>query len=307
MSKKFTVMFYNSENYGKTRILNISKQTIVVIIGLISFLLVGSIFSIFLNYRYSKEIDSLELLSGENIDMVNQIANYSNQLDQINQKVVMLDELEYRVRDLVSDQKGETLLRPVAVGGNEMDILRGYFAVADRREKEFFDSLSSSLTNMSSRLDKHEKSLTELAQFLEEQQITMLSTPTIWPVRGWVSSKFGFRKSPFSGRISFHEGLDIAARYGVDVTATAKGVIVYSGVRAGYGYMVTIDHGYGFMTRYAHNSKLLVRVGDKVQKGDSIAKVGTSGRSTGPHVHYEVLSNGVPVNPIKFIIDEGNM
>ena len=132
----------------------------------------------------------------------------------------------------------------------------------------------------------------------------MVSTPTIWPVRGWVSSKFGFRTSPFSGRRVFHEGLDIAARYGLPVRATAKGIVVFAGEKAGYGNIVTIDHGYGYMTRYGHNSSLTVKVGDKVEKGDVIAKVGSTGRSTGPHVHYEVLVNGIPVNPQKFIIDE---
>ena len=135
----------------------------------------------------------------------------------------------------------------------------------------------------------------------------MLSTPTIWPVKGWVSSPFGFRSSPFSGRRVFHEGLDIAARYGLDIHATAKGIVVYAGDKAGYGKIVTIDHGYGYMTRYSHNSRITVKVGDKVNKGDVIAKVGSTGRSTGPHCHYEVLVNGIPVNPMKFIIDENGI
>ena len=233
-----------------------------------------------------------------------QFANYIQQLDELNNKMNSLDELEYKVRELVSYQDGSRVVKQVAVGGKEVDILREYFAFSDRREQEFFDSLNETLDVMRIEINKREVSLAKLVDFLEEQRLVMLSTPTIWPVRGWVSSKFGFRTSPFSGRRVFHEGLDIAARYGIPVRSTAKGIVLYAGEKAGYGKIVTIDHGYGYMTRYGHNSSLTVKVGDRVEKGDVIAKVGSTGRSTGPHVHYEVLVNGIPVNPQKFIIDE---
>ena len=305
MSKKFTIIFYESSNFGKTRTLMLSKNLIIGILVLLSFVFMSSIILFTLNHKYSKEIASLKLLTGENIDLMNQISNYYDQLDKLNLKLASLDKLEYKVRDFISESKDESVLRPVSVGGKEIDTMRDYYAVSDRREKEFFSNLSSSLDKIDDRIDVHNDSLTELTQYLEEKNFIMLSTPTIWPTRGWVSSKFGFRTSPFSGRRVFHEGLDIAARYGIDVRATAKGVVVFSGTRTGYGYIVTIDHGYGYLTRYAHNSALLVKVGDKVEKGTPIAKVGSSGNSTGPHVHYEVLSNGIPVNPIKYIVEEG--
>ncbi len=305
MSKKFTIMFYESSNFGKTKTLMLSKNLIIGIFVLLSFVFMSSIILFTLNHKYTKEIASLKLLTGENIDLMNQISNYYDQLDKLNLKLASLDKLEYKVRDFISESKDESILRPVSVGGKEIDTMRDYYAVSDRREKEFFSNLSSSLDNIDDRIDVHNDSLTELTQYLEEKNFIMLSTPTIWPTRGWVSSKFGFRTSPFSGRRVFHEGLDIAARYGIDVRATAKGVVVFSGTRTGYGYIVTIDHGYGYLTRYAHNSRLLVKVGDKVEKGTPIAKVGSSGNSTGPHVHYEVLSNGIPVNPIKYIVEEG--
>ncbi len=305
MSKKFTIIFYESSSFGKTRTVMLSKNLIIGIFVFLSFVFMSSIILFTLNHKYTKEIASLKLLTGENIDLMNQISNYYDQLDKLNLKLASLDKLEYKVRDFISESKDESVLRPVSVGGKEIDTMRDYYAVSDRREKEFFSNLSSSLDTIDDRIDVHNDSLTELTQYLEEKNFIMLSTPTIWPTRGWVSSKFGFRTSPFSGRRVFHEGLDIAARYGIDVRATAKGVVVFSGTRTGYGYIVTIDHGYGYLTRYAHNSQLLVKVGDKVEKGTPIAKVGSSGNSTGPHVHYEVLSNGIPVNPIKYIVEEG--
>ena len=127
--------------------------------------------------------------------------------------------------------------------------------------------------------------------------------PTIWPVRGWVTSDFGVRRSPLSGHRELHAGLDIAGPSGSAVYAPGEGVVTFSGRHGGYGNMVIIDHGYGVATLYGHNSKLLVKEGDRVRRGDLIARLGSTGRSTGPHVHYEVLIDGVPVNPEKYVLE----
>ncbi len=140
--------------------------------------------------------------------------------------------------------------------------------------------------------------------FFKNQKSLLSSTPSIWPTRGWVTSGFGFRKSPFTGLREKHEGWDIAARAGSKVRATADGEVVVEGREYGYGNMVEVDHGYGVMTRYGHNSKHLVKVGDRVKRGQVIALVGNTGRSTGPHVHYEVLLHGVPVSPKNYILED---
>ncbi|NLV24249.1 MAG: M23 family metallopeptidase [Deltaproteobacteria bacterium] len=125
--------------------------------------------------------------------------------------------------------------------------------------------------------------------------------PSGWPVRGRVSSHFGVRKSPFSGRQIFHEGIDIAAPAGTPVFASAKGTVSTASYAAGYGNLIVIDHGNGYQTAYGHNSKIFVKVGQQVKKGQKIAAVGSTGRSTGPHLHYEVRLHGKPVNPRKFL------
>ena len=118
---------------------------------------------------------------------------------------------------------------------------------------------------------------------------------------GWLSSYFGNRTDPMTGRKAFHSGMDFAGRPGSDIIAVASGVVVWSGRRHGYGHMVEIDHGNGYTTIYAHNKRNLVRVGDRVRKGDVIALMGASGRATGTHVHFEVLRHGKPVNPLDYV------
>jgi murein DD-endopeptidase MepM/ murein hydrolase activator NlpD len=129
------------------------------------------------------------------------------------------------------------------------------------------------------------------------------STPSIWPTKGWLSSGFGYRISPFTGLREFHKGLDISNREGTKVIATADGVVTFAGKNGLFGDMIKIDHGHGIMTRYGHLEKMLIKRGDVVKRGDVIGLMGNTGRSTGPHLHYEVFLNGLPVNPKKYILN----
>jgi murein DD-endopeptidase MepM/ murein hydrolase activator NlpD len=149
--------------------------------------------------------------------------------------------------------------------------------------------------------------LETLLKSLEDQQNLLASTPAIRPVsrnvNAWVTSRFGYRTSPFTGRRELHKGYDIASRQGTPLLATADGVVTYSGKKGLYGNFIVIDHGHGMITRYGHCHKLLKKLGEKVKRWDTIALMGTTGRSTGPHVHYEVHMNGMPVNPLKYILN----
>jgi murein DD-endopeptidase MepM/ murein hydrolase activator NlpD len=143
----------------------------------------------------------------------------------------------------------------------------------------------------------------ELAKFLKERRSILAATPSIWPVRGWVTSGFGYRIDPWTGKRSFHHGLDISTRRGTKIIAPASGVVTYTGKKGGYGNTMVISHGHGITTRYAHLSKYKVKRGTKVNRGDLIALVGNTGRSTGPHLHYEVILSGSPTNPRYYILD----
>lgn len=162
------------------------------------------------------------------------------------------------------------------------------------------------LESLGARLEDRARRLGALETLLRDRRLVEEANPTGRPVeKGWISSYFGLRKDPITGRKTRHEGLDFAGKEGSNVIAVAAGVVVYSGKRYGFGNMVDIDHGNGLVTRYAHNKENLVSVGDRVTKGQPIALVGESGRATGPHVHFEVLQNDRPVNPMNFIKSKG--
>ena len=121
------------------------------------------------------------------------------------------------------------------------------------------------------------------------------------PIPGWISSEFGYRNNPYDGSYKLHAGIDIAADPGTPVRAPAEGTVIFSGYREGYGKAVVIDHGYGIHSLFAHNSVLFVGQGSKIKRGETLAQVGSTGHSTGPHLHYEIRKNGVPVNPVHFL------
>ncbi|MCX7842285.1 MAG: peptidoglycan DD-metalloendopeptidase family protein [Clostridia bacterium] len=173
-----------------------------------------------------------------------------------------------------------------------------------RNEATFVDEIND-LKALISNLEKagaaQEDALADLSDVEKKLDKYMEAIPTVWPSHGRISSYFGGRPDPFTGRKKYHEGIDIAADYGTDIVAAAAGEIVFSGYSAGYGYNVVIDHGHGVTTLYGHCSKLLAKVGQKVGKGEAVAKVGSSGRSTGPHVHFEIRLDGTQVDPLKYL------
>jgi len=149
-----------------------------------------------------------------------------------------------------------------------------------------------------------ERNFHYLMKFYEKQTLLLASTPSIWPTRGYISSPFGYRKDPFTGQTEFHKGIDIATRIGNPIVAPADGIVIKAGNGGGYGNVVIIKHRFGFVTRYGHLLKFVVRAGQKVKRGQIIGYVGNTGRSIGPHLHYEVLRNGKPVNPLHYILEK---
>jgi murein DD-endopeptidase MepM/ murein hydrolase activator NlpD len=143
----------------------------------------------------------------------------------------------------------------------------------------------------------------QLDQFLLDKNSYLRSTPTLMPTKGWITSYYGPRISPTSQRLRMHEGLDIGAVPGTPIVAPADGRVAYSGVKAGFGNFVQIDHGYGIESFFAHAKSLFVRSGQLVTRGDAIASVGNTGASTGPHLHYEIRVNGTPIDPLFYILD----
>ena len=158
-----------------------------------------------------------------------------------------------------------------------------------------------SIEQIKNSIPETEDSLKDLEKKVQVQRAKDAATPSLWPTSGKITSGFGYRRSPFGSTREFHSGLDIGAPKGTPIYATANGVVRMAGYNGGYGNVVFIDHGYGFSTVYAHQWKLAVKVGQQVVKGQLIGYVGSSGASTGPHVHYEVRVNGVAANPTQYL------
>ena len=162
-------------------------------------------------------------------------------------------------------------------------------------------ALQQQIDELRREVDLRRVSQEETHGYLSDQRSLLGARPTGWPARGWVTSDFGVRRDPFDGQRRMHEGVDIATRTGMPVLATAAGIVREVGSEPGYGKLVVIDHGYGFSTAYGHNSRILVKAGQRVKRGEMVATAGSTGRSTGTHVHYEVRVNGLPVNPHKYL------
>ena len=162
-------------------------------------------------------------------------------------------------------------------------------------------ALDTGIDQLASRFDSQQAQLSALQSLLLDAKIESNLKPTGMPVEGYISSYFGGRPDPFSGHAAYHTGLDISAPTGTPVHAVAEGMVTFAGIRSGYGDVIEIDHGNGYMTRYAHNSTLVVRPGQRVHVGDVIAKAGSTGRSTGSHVHFEVWYKGNVVNPLAYV------
>ena len=207
--------------------------------------------------------------------------------------IMRVDNLGARLVEMAKlDAEEFAFDRPPAMGGP-----RATDAVSPS-VPDFLSALSSLALDLDDRLPK----LRVVETALRARQLDAEVVPSGRPVlTGWLSSAFGNRTDPMTGQKSFHAGLDFAGRSGTDILAVASGLVVWSGSRQGYGRMVELDHGNGFSTIYAHNRRNRVKVGDTVRKGEVIAEMGASGRATGTHVHFEVLRNGRPVNPLDYV------
>jgi murein DD-endopeptidase MepM/ murein hydrolase activator NlpD len=164
-------------------------------------------------------------------------------------------------------------------------------------------ALPGRISALETEAHRQEANLRELSEYFEDQKSMLASTPSVWPTQGWVTSDFGARLDPYSADRTMHQGLDISTPHGQSVITPSDGTVVFNGTEGGYGKVLVVDHGYGVKTRYGHLSETFVRLGERVARGQRIAAVGNTGRSTGPHLHYEVRVNGIPENPRKFILE----
>ncbi|HPD55733.1 MAG TPA: M23 family metallopeptidase [Smithellaceae bacterium] len=262
-------------------------------------------FVVFLYFIYDyasikRDKAELQRLRVETKEQARQVKDLALKVDEFADRMEELRQFDKKIRILASYQTARDKKMPLGIGGA---------VSSDVRLKELLDSdnqkivaeMRRNLSAMNEDANYREQSFNELLSFLREQKSILAATPSLWPVRGWVTSEFGMRESPFSSGVEFHNGIDIATRYGKEIIAPADGLVVEASNRAADGNYIKIDHGHGYATLYCHLSKFAVKEGMRVKRGDVIAYVGDTGRSTGSHLHYTVLVNNVSVNPRRYL------
>ena len=242
-----------------------------------------------------KELEQQRLIVNQaKNEAENNLDALASRLSKLQGHILRLDALGARLAKMANlDDIEFSALEPLGMGGPIPTSLQNSIKVSD---------FVAGLELLSQKLEDRSDKLTAIESMLIDRALQAQTLPEGRPVTsGWVSSLFGWRPNPISGKREFHEGIDFAGKPGSQVSAVAAGIVTWSGKRYGFGNMVEINHGNGYVTRYAHNKKNLVAVGDKVNKGQIIAVMGSSGRSTGTHVHFEVVHIGKQVNPKKYI------
>ncbi len=308
--KPFSIKYTSRDNTGSKveKSIDISEGKSKLIFGsLLIFSIVG--FSATVHYlNLFSTVVSNDYLESENKILKVKLKRYRERLKKIDKKLKVVSTFEKKLKSFANldkkvlttpyfeEEVADEISSKVASPLRPNDFL-------DRTDIEYqeFDKHLDRFENTSSELKSQ---LSQLVRLYSDRKMIFHALPTLFPTMGWITSFYGKRKNPVTGRMKLHAGLDIGAAFGAPILAAADGIVVYSGRKNAMGKVVQIDHGYGIQTTYAHSQKLLVNSGESVTKGQIIARVGSTGHSTGPHLHYEVRINGVPVDPYYFLIEQ---
>jgi murein DD-endopeptidase MepM/ murein hydrolase activator NlpD len=298
-------LIFFSRRQGKARHLNLAHPLTLALFGIAGLGLLAGVFAagIKLGVRGATFGTMAEpaIIAQERAELAALRVHLQQRIDGLALKMGLLDAHLVRLNAL-----GKRLTQMANLSSSEFDFdhdpaLGGPDSGGAGRGAQVPD-LSAMIDQFDRRLDFRSTQFSALEYVLLGRQLSAQIRPTGRPVMaGYISSYFGERMDPFNGEEAFHKGLDFASDRGSDVLAVGEGVITWAGPREGYGVMVEINHGHGYITRYAHNSRVSVAAGDTVQRGQAIAVVGSTGRSTGPHVHFEVLKDGRQIDPMAFI------
>jgi murein DD-endopeptidase MepM/ murein hydrolase activator NlpD len=263
-------------------------------IGVLSFLV-----AIALGFSYVKmafKAADYDKLQTENTDLKIQTKNLEVATRKLGEKLNNLENISQKIQNLIESdnpayRKG--ILNGPAVGGSRVD-----YTTAELLRSA---NISDGIEVLKGRTEDMENQLSLLEQIAVQRATRLRYTPSIWPVKGMITSHYGNRADPFNGEAELHLGVDISALYNAQIHAPADGVVLYSERKAAYGNLLVLDHGNGLTTRYGHLARSLVTAGQRVRRGDVIGLVGTTGRTTAPHLHYEVRMNDHPVNPRNYL------
>ena len=265
----------------------------LALIGIVSFFV-----AVGLGFSYAKmafKAADYDKLQTENTDLKIQKQNLEVATRKLGEKISNLESTSQKIQTLIENDSATKSgkLNGPAVGGSKVD-----YTTAELLRSSNLQERVDLLKDRTADMESH---LSLLEQVAQQRANVLLHTPSIWPIKGAITSHYGNRADPFNGEAELHLGLDISALYNAQIHAPAEGVVIYSERKAAYGNLLIIDHGNGLTTRYGHLSRSLVTIGQRVKRGDVIALVGTTGRSTAPHLHYEVRKNDRPVNPRTYL------
>lgn len=308
MAKRYTVLFIDDkgnpvrESLVSKRAIRMLASLAVLLIGLCA---TGAYQYVHMHKELIGKDDLIAKIEQQKSDIEGQriqLQSFAHEINNLKASLVSLNDFESKIRIMANLEHRPDQASLFAMGGSMPEDLEADLPLSqdhDRLVREMHDQIE----HVQQASSVQGTSFQALIKSLESKRNLLASTPSLRPTKGWYSSKFGYRISPFTGRKAMHRGLDIANSEGTPIIAPADGVVTFSGKKWLIGNLLKIDHGHGIRTLYGHASKLLKHKGDRIKRGDVIALMGNTGRSTGPHLHYEVRLNGVPVNPIKYILD----
>lgn len=269
--------------------------------GLVVALIASNVFfwNTFVNYKTTdRNLDDAQKTVQE---QKTQLLALATKIKTLEKDLLRIRDFDSKLRVMINlDQDRRISDSPIG-GPESTDFADSYLPM--HRQELLARKMHNFLHQLNTEARLEEVRQQELMHVIRSNQDLWAATPSIWPVQGWVSSPFGARTSPFTGKREFHKGLDISAPSGTPIYAPAKGNVIFTGRDGGYGLSMMVDHGSGIKTRYAHLHSIAIKRGQKVTRGELIAYVGSTGRSTGPHLHYEVRLNGVPVNPMRYVLN----
>lgn len=287
---------------SKTRHLKIRRKTFKVVLYLFGFALLSTTF-FFCDYiQVKKKVFELNRLRQETQTQKSQLHFFSSKIEDLERQLSKLKDFDKKIRIIANLERGQESTPFMGMGGPSPSDIREKMRV-EKDDKGLIQQMKMDIERLQSEATSRGESLSELEKLLETKKEILTHTPSIWPVLGWVTSGFGFRTNPFTGLAQMHEGIDISNRVGTMVAAPADGIISDMGSDLAHGRILVISHGFGTTSRFSHLNKVFVKVGQKVKRGDKVAEVGMTGKSTGPHLHYEVRLNGIPANPMRYILN----